>query len=61
MNEKIMQRLKDKVHALPGLPGVYKMFDIYGNIIYIGKAKFEEQSFFLFPKHQKTSQGSKYG
>ena len=34
-----MQRLKDKVHALPGLPGVYKMFDIYGNIIYIGKAK----------------------
>lgn len=39
MNEKIMQRLKDKVHALPGLPGVYKMFDIYGNIIYIGKAK----------------------
>lgn len=34
-----MQRLKDKVHALPGLPGVYKMCDIYGNIIYIGKAK----------------------
>lgn len=39
MNEKIMARIKDKVHALPGLPGVYKMLDIYGNIIYIGKAK----------------------
>lgn len=34
-----MARIKDKVHALPGLPGVYKMLDIYGNIIYIGKAK----------------------
>lgn len=34
-----MVRIKDKVHALPGLPGVYKMLDIYGNIIYIGKAK----------------------
>ena len=34
-----MQRLKDKVHALPGLPGVYKMSDIYGNIIYLSKAK----------------------
>lgn len=34
-----MSRIKEKVHALPGLPGVYKMLDIYGNIIYIGKAK----------------------
>lgn len=39
MNESIMKRIKEKVHSLPGLPGVYKMLDMYGNIIYIGKAK----------------------
>lgn len=39
MREDILLRIKDKVHALPGLPGVYKMLDMYGNIIYIGKAK----------------------
>lgn len=39
MKEEILLRIKDKVHALPTLPGVYKMLDIYGNIIYIGKAK----------------------
>ncbi|MBQ7351492.1 MAG: excinuclease ABC subunit UvrC [Clostridia bacterium] len=37
--EQIRKRIKEKVHSLPGLPGVYKMFDQYGNIIYIGKAK----------------------
>ena len=39
MKEEILERIKIKVHALPNLPGVYKMLDIYGNIIYIGKAK----------------------
>ena len=39
MKEEILARIKSKVHALPGLPGVYKMLDVYGNIIYIGKAK----------------------
>lgn len=39
MNKQILQRIKEKVHALPGLPGVYKMLDMYGNIIYVGKAK----------------------
>lgn len=39
MNKEILGRIKDKVHALPPLPGVYKMLDMYGNIIYIGKAK----------------------
>ena len=39
MKEEILNRIKSKVHALPGLPGVYKMLDLYGNIIYIGKAK----------------------
>lgn len=39
MREVILKRIKEKVHALPSNPGVYRMLDIYGNIIYIGKAK----------------------
>ena len=39
MKNEIRKRIKEKVHALPRLPGVYKMLDEYGNIIYIGKAK----------------------
>ena len=31
--------LREKVKTLPLTPGVYKMYDIQGNIIYIGKAK----------------------
>lgn len=38
MNTRI-DYLKDKVKKLPKVPGVYKMFDAQGNIIYIGKAK----------------------
>lgn len=38
MNNRI-KFLKEKVSKLPLLPGVYKMLDAYGNIIYIGKAK----------------------
>ena len=38
MNKRI-EYLKEKVHALPSNPGVYKMMDEYGNIIYVGKAK----------------------
>lgn len=38
MNNRI-EFLKAKVAKLPLLPGVYKMLDMYGNIIYIGKAK----------------------
>ncbi len=39
MQKAILDRIKQKVHELPLLPGVYKMLDMYGNIIYIGKAK----------------------
>ena len=39
MQKAVLERIKQKVHELPLLPGVYKMLDIYGNIIYIGKAK----------------------
>ena len=39
MREDILKRIKEKVHELPSKPGVYKMLDASGNIIYIGKAK----------------------
>lgn len=38
MNSRI-DYLKEKVRRLPICPGVYKMYDVQGNIIYIGKAK----------------------
>lgn len=31
--------LREKINKLPKLPGVYQYFDIFGKIIYIGKAK----------------------
>lgn len=34
-----IEYLREKVKQLPLTPGVYKMYDKYGNIIYIGKAK----------------------
>lgn len=36
---KISNRLKEKLDQLPQLPGIYKMLDSKGNIIYIGKSK----------------------
>lgn len=39
MRADILKRIKEKVHALPSNSGVYRMLDVYGNIIYIGKAK----------------------
>jgi hypothetical protein len=39
MREDILRSIKEKVYALPNKPGVYRMLDMYGNIIYIGKAK----------------------
>ena len=39
MRDDVLKRIKEKVHALPLVSGVYKMLDVYGNIIYIGKAK----------------------
>ncbi len=38
MDKLILQRIKDKLRLLPTTPGVYRMLDIDGNIIYIGKA-----------------------
>ncbi len=34
-----IEYLREKTKQLPLTPGVYKMYDKYGNIIYIGKAK----------------------
>ena len=60
MREDILKRIKAKVLALPNLPGVYKMLDVYGNIIYIGKAKILKNrvsSYFLKTvKHPKVQQ-----
>lgn len=60
MREDVLKRIKAKVHALPDKPGVYKMLDIYGNIIYIGKAKVLKNrvsSYFLNTvKHPKVQQ-----
>ena len=60
MKAEVLQRIKEKVHSLPNLPGVYKMLDIYGNIIYIGKAKILKNrvsSYFLSTvKHPKVQQ-----
>lgn len=39
MDKNIIERIKLKVKDLPLLPGVYIMKDLYGNIIYVGKAK----------------------
>jgi excinuclease ABC subunit C len=35
----ISEKLKERLHTLPELPGVYKMLDSQRNIIYIGKSK----------------------
>lgn len=32
-------KVKEKLNTLPMLPGIYKFFDSYGRIIYIGKSK----------------------
>lgn len=42
MNERTIefnQQLLDKVSAIPNLPGVYQYFDIFGKVVYVGKAK----------------------
>lgn len=36
---KVSEKLVERLHTLPELPGVYKMLDSQGNIIYIGKSK----------------------
>lgn len=36
---KIPKHLKEKIDSMPLKPGIYKMKDIEGNIIYVGKSK----------------------
>jgi excinuclease ABC subunit C len=36
---EITEKLREKLNQIPALPGIYKMLDSKGNIIYIGKSK----------------------
>lgn len=36
---KVSDKLNERLHTIPELPGIYKMLDSHGNIIYIGKSK----------------------
>ncbi|MDR2286321.1 MAG: excinuclease ABC subunit UvrC [Prevotellaceae bacterium] len=38
-DDKESEKLKEKVRLLPREPGVYQFYDIFGKIIYVGKAK----------------------
>ncbi len=56
MNKEILQRIKEKLRTVPTTPGVYRMLDIDGNIIYVGKAvnlKRRVSSYFLATKKQE--------
>lgn len=50
---------RDKLKQIPKLPGIYKMLDVRGNIIYIGKSKCLQkrvQSYFVSsPKWEKVN------
>ena len=39
MNENIPQYLREQAEAFPNEPGVYRMLDENGSVIYVGKAK----------------------
>jgi excinuclease ABC subunit C len=56
MNDKDF--IKNKIREIPELPGIYKMLDFRGNIIYIGKSKCLKkrvQSYFVSsPKWEKV-------
>lgn len=36
--DKIHHNLKEKINSIPALPGIYKMLDSHGKVIYIGKS-----------------------
>lgn len=54
----ISDKLKGKINKIPKKPGIYKMLDVRGNIIYVGKSKFlsdRVKSYFVSnPKWEKV-------
>jgi excinuclease ABC subunit C len=54
-----MNELQLKLHQIPELPGIYKMLDVRGNIIYIGKSiclkKRVRSYFYTAPKWEKVT------
>ena len=54
-----IQITKDKIKQIPRVPGIYKMLDSRGNIIYIGKSKCLQKrvrSYFVTtPKWEKVN------
>ena len=39
MVKSVDQKLRDKLHSLPTSSGVYRMLDMGGNLLYVGKAQ----------------------
>lgn len=37
--KEMSAELRNKINSIPALPGIYKMMDSHGNIIYVGKSK----------------------
>jgi len=38
-NQKVNEDLKEKLKAIPALPGIYQFKDKNGKVIYVGKGK----------------------